>query len=261
MPAGGWAWAVPSGWPESDDTAAVLGALATLGHPPDAATDAALRWLTRRQNRNGSWSEWVRNGAILNDGPCPAVTGQVIGTLREYGQPIGGRIARALRYLAAAQRPDGSYRSLWFRRYVFGTAKVLQTYATLGRADAAPARRARDWLLANQRASGAWAGVTPAAEAATRDPAHHAVPVGEAAEPGDTVEETSWAAHALLAAGVPATDDAIVRGTAWLLDAQRDGTWEPSPVGLYFDDLRYASDLVTHAFALRALGSARAVRR
>ena len=228
LPAGGWAWAAPSGWPESDDTAAALTALRLLGLPGDhAAARAGLRWLLSRQNRDGSWSEWVRNSAILNDGPCPAVTAQVVTALWRHGQ--GARaIARALRYLAAAQGPDGALPSLWFRRHVHGTARVLEACAELGRQGLAVAAPARRWLLGAQQADGGWAG---------------------------TAEETAWALFALLAAGQPPADERVARAVAWLVERQRpDGSWRPSPVGLYFDDLRYSSDLVCHAYALRALG-------
>jgi squalene-hopene/tetraprenyl-beta-curcumene cyclase len=186
-----------------------------------------LRWLLSRQNRNGSWSEWVRNSAILNDRPCPAVTAQVVTALWRHGR--GARaIRRALRYLAGAQEADGALPSLWFRRHVYGTARVLETCAELGRSGDAVAARARRWLLGAQSADGGWAG---------------------------TVEETAWALFALLAAGETPVDERVARAVGWLVDRQLpDGSWRPSPVGLYFDDLRYGSDLVCHTYALRALG-------
>lgn len=227
LPAGGWAWAVESGWPESDDTACVLSALRLLGLPAGhPAAAAGLRWLLSRQNRDGSWSEWVRDSAILNDRPCPAVTAQVVCALQRYG---GGApaVARGLRALAAARAADGSQASIWFRGRVHGTARVLEAHAELGVADGAGA----GWLLAEQRPDGGW-------------PAHD-----------ETTEETAWALFALLAAGLPADDERAVRAARWLVERQRpDGTWLPSPVGLYFDDLRYSSDLICDTYALRALG-------
>jgi squalene-hopene/tetraprenyl-beta-curcumene cyclase len=235
MPAGGWAWAVPSGWPESDDTAAVINTLDLLNGPRVQAAEDGLRWLRERQNRDGSWSEWVINGSLLNDRPCPAVTGQVITALHRSGDPTGSRtqIGRALAYLRRSQTPDGAFPSLWFRKYVFGTSKVLETYAALGLAGCPEARRAQAFLLAAQRPDGAW-------------------PDGVGVEDG-TAEETAWALYALLASGLPADDARLVRAAHWLAGAQDDGTWTPSPVGLYFDDLRYNSDLIAHTFALRAL--------
>ena len=74
LPAGGWGWALPSGWPESEDTAVVLGVLADLGvHRAHPAVELGIRWLENQQNTDGSWSEWVRNSSIMNDRPCAAM--------------------------------------------------------------------------------------------------------------------------------------------------------------------------------------------
>ena len=239
LPAGGFSWNVPSGWPESDDTAVVLSALRELGvgatHP---AVASALKWLRQRQNRDGSWSEWVRNSSFLNDRPCPGVTAHVVMALHQHGQratrlnPLG----RALRYLQRNQNTDGSSPSLWFRDSVHGTAKLLEACVVTGRARHPVARAARHWLMACQRADGAWPGG----------------PV--TGKPGATVEETAWALYALLLAGEPAGGEPMTRAARWLLEAQTDdGTWLPSPVGYYFDDLCYADDLIAHTSALRAL--------
>lgn len=239
IPAGGWSWNVPSGWPESEDTAVVLSVLAKLGISRDhPAVAKGLRWLGARQNRNGSWSEWVRNSSILNDRPCPGVTAHVVMALQEYGMARGRRspIGRALHYFGRAQQPDGAVPSIWFRDSTHGTAKVLEAYADLGQIDELVAVRARRWLLANQRPDGAW-------------PSN--VEVGVA---GGTVEETAWAVYSLLRAGQSPWDDQISIAIQWLADRQdTDGTWQPSPVGLYFDDLCYGDDLIAHTYALRAL--------
>ncbi|HEV2372330.1 MAG TPA: prenyltransferase/squalene oxidase repeat-containing protein [Streptosporangiaceae bacterium] len=240
MPAGAWSWNVPSGWPESEDTAVVLSALGLLGlrqgHP---AIARGLDWLRTRQNRNGSWSEWVRNSNLLNDRPCAGVTAHVLMALHDHGEPFGRRSPgeRALRYLERAQRPDGATPSIWFRDDTHGTAKVLEAYAAIGRKRDQVALNARRFLLEQQRPDGAWP-----------------VDVVVGAESG-TVEETSWAVFALLAAGEDPWSTPVTEAVEWLLDRQdSDGTWPESPVGLYFDDLCYASDLITHTYTLRALG-------
>nr|BAF98632.1 putative tetraterpene cyclase [Streptomyces argenteolus] len=238
IPSGGWGWAMPSGWPEPDDTAGVLEALAFLDRGRlDLPARVGLRWLTVRQDSRGSWCGWVRNASILNDKPCPAVTSQVVTAMHRYGLTDlpGSPIRRALDYVATVQTPEGAFPSLWFRKHVFGTARVLETYALLGLAHTPSARRAHRWLLDNQRDDGSW-------------------PAGADHTEG-TAEETAWALYALLASGLPPSDPRAVRGIQWLATAQHGGTWRPSPVGLYFDDLRYNSDLIAHTFALRALGS------
>jgi squalene-hopene/tetraprenyl-beta-curcumene cyclase len=241
QPAGGWSWANPSGWPESEDTAVVLAVLAELGMAVnDPAMQLGVKWLRSRQNHNGSWSEWVRNTSLTFDAPCPGVTAHVVMALHRCGLRGGRRsaIERALRYLATAQRSDGSLDSLWFRDSTHGTSKTLEAYAQLGRLDDAVAVRAREWLLTNQRPDGAW-------------PAK----VEEGPPDGGTVEETAWAVFSLLAAGENPWDDRIVRAVEWLLGEQdEEGTWPASAVGLYYPTMFYSSDLIAHTYSLRALG-------
>lgn len=241
QPAGGWSWNVPSGWPESEDTAVVLSVLAALGVPDqDPSVRLGIDWLHSRQNRNGSWSEWIRDTEETFDAPCPGVTAHVVMTLRRHDNPLGRRspVARALRYLASAQADDGGVASLWFRDRTHGTAKVLEAYAGLGRGSDPVALRARQWLLDNQRDDGAWPGT-----------------VHEGPLPGGTAEETGWAAYSLLLAGHDPWDERVIRAVEWLLDHQDgDGTWVPSAVGLYYPTMYYSSDLIAHTYALRALG-------
>jgi squalene-hopene/tetraprenyl-beta-curcumene cyclase len=59
----------------------------------------------------------------------------------------------------------------------------------------------------------------------------------------------------LLKAGADPASPAILRAVEWLVSRQDDnGTWRPSNVGLYFDDLCYTDDLIAQTFSLRALG-------
>ena len=240
LPAGGWAWAMPSGWPESEDTAVVLGVLADLGVPrTHPAVESGIAWLHHMQNRNGSWSEWVRNSSIMNDRPCAGVTAHVVMALHRYREPAapGSPIARGLAYLRRTQQPDGSIESVWFRDDVHGTSRLLEAFVEARHGSNPAAVAARRWLLANQAADGGW-------------PLRHRLPPA-----GSTAEETAWALFALLKAGQSADDPAIVRGLEWLLEHQDDeGSWRPSVVGLYFDDLCYTDDLIAHTFVLRALG-------
>jgi squalene-hopene/tetraprenyl-beta-curcumene cyclase len=241
QPAGGWSWAVPSGWPESEDTAVVLTVLSDLGLTRgDPSVQLGVGWLLTQQNRNGSWSEWIRGGSQLFDGPCPGVTAHVVMALRRPQILAEGRrtLARALRFFKAAQAADGSFSSLWFRDSVHGTAKVLEAYADLGLSADPVAERARQWLLATQRDDGAWPGT-----------------VLEGPPEGGTVEETSWALFSLLKAGHPAWDRQVIKAVQWLADRRDEaGTWRPSAVGLYYPTMFYGDDLIAHTYALRALG-------
>jgi squalene-hopene/tetraprenyl-beta-curcumene cyclase len=241
LPAGGWSWAAPSGWPESEDTAVVLTALATLGLPREhPAAHKGFQWLFSMQNKDGSWSEWIRNSSMVHDGPCAGVTSHVVMAMHEYGVPRGSKspIDRALRYFEAVQESDGSIGSLWFRDSTHGTAKVLETYAELGQEKDQVPTKACAWLMANQRPDGAW-------------PAN----VVEGAPDGGTVEETAWALYSLLRAGQSPWNEQLVRAVEWLVDKQNDdGHWRQSMVGLYYDQLYYSDDLIAQTYALRALG-------
>jgi squalene-hopene/tetraprenyl-beta-curcumene cyclase len=238
LPAGGWSWANPTGWPESEDTAVAMSTLMALGVPKDdPAIRGGLRWLLARQNRNGSWSEWVRDSSMVHDGPCAGVTSHVLMALRELGAGGGRPVARAFRYFEAEQHADGGIPSLWFRDRTHGTAKVLETYAEFGRADDPVARRARQWLLDTQRPDGSW----PAT-------------VEYGPPDGGTVEETAWATYSLLLAGESPWAPPVARAVEYLVEHHDDaGTWRQSAVGMYYDQLNYSDDLIAHTYALRAL--------
>lgn len=240
LPAGGWSWANPSGWPETEDTAVVLGVLADLGVPrAHPSVELGIRWLLRMQNDDGSWSEWVRNSGIMNDRPCPGVTAHAVLALRRFGlsRARGSAIARALAYLDRHRHTDGSIASVWFRDSTHGTSRLLEAHTATGNANVPTARAARNWLLHEQADDGGW-------------PRRHELP-----PEGTTAEETAWALFALLDAGHDPGAPEVLRAVDWLVERQDDaGTWRPSNVGLYFDDLCYTDDLIAHAFTVRALG-------
>lgn len=239
MPAGGWSWANPTGWPESEDTAVVLSTLGLLGaSSSDQEIQAGLRWLLGRQNKDGSWSEWMLNSSMVHDGPCPGVTAHVLLALREFDVDGSheGAIRRGLAYFEREQDDDGGFSSLWFRDRTHGTAKVLETYAAFGE-DSPVAKRARQWLLDNQREDGAWP-----------------LTVDYGPPDGGTVEETAWAVYSLLLAGEPADADCVTSAIEYLVARHTESTWRPSAVGMYYDQLNYSDDLIAHTYALRAIG-------
>jgi squalene-hopene/tetraprenyl-beta-curcumene cyclase len=244
-PAGGWGWGVPSGWPNTDDTA---NALTVLRHMGVAAEDERLReglhWLCTMQSRDGSWACFIRNPIVtLMDGPCPGFTAHAVVALHNCGYtPEHPVIQRALRFLKRVQRADGSIRCVWYRNYVSGTAFVLEVYSILGLATDPVANKCRSWLLANQNEDGSWGGIF---DETWRGP------IG----PAGTVEETSWALIGLLKSGYPITEQAILLGISWLVKAQKpDGSWPQSIIGVYFGSVYYSDDLLADGWALQALG-------
>jgi squalene-hopene/tetraprenyl-beta-curcumene cyclase len=232
-PAGGWGWSMPSGWPDTDDTSGAVASLAGLGARPsdDPVVRGGLDWLLRMQNRDGSWGCFTRNARVSMDAPCAVMTAHALLALWRAGH--GGRsVAKAVRWLARTQRPDGSFTTPWFRDYTAGTARVLEALSRLGLARTPTGVRAVNWLLANQLPDGGW---------------------GDGRGAPASVEETAWALIGLIGAG-HADDPAVARGIDRLLEWQRDdGLWDPAMVGIYFLDLTYWCDHFANAYAVQAL--------
>ncbi|WP_232667655.1 prenyltransferase/squalene oxidase repeat-containing protein [Pseudonocardia sp. TRM90224] len=242
-PPGGWSFSGAHGWPVTLESAEILAALAGF---PDRERDPVLRsgldWLVDRQDKRGSWSLWVRNTKLANDGPCPAITSQCVVALLEAGhRPDDDAVRSALDWLQTQQATDGTFENLWYRDHTSGTAMVLTALATAGRGGGPVAERARRWLLDTQLADGSWG-----------DGA------GSTGSPG-TVEETAWTLSALLAAGVAPGSQSIRRGIDWLVDAQRPGgDWPASRVCAYIrHHMHYPNGAITRGSAIRALGAYR----
>ncbi|HZS92225.1 MAG TPA: prenyltransferase/squalene oxidase repeat-containing protein [Chloroflexota bacterium] len=238
---GGWAWAMPSGWPECDDTAYTILALRALGVAPSARPiRRGAQWLEEMQNADGSWSTFVRNSSMPFDHDCPYITGHVLCALQAAGRLSPGSVVlgRALAYIARAQRYDGSFASIWFRQATAGTASVLEALAACGLLHTPLAQRARDALLRGQNDDGGWAGLR-----------------GQ----DSTAEETSWALLALMRwppDGV--LRRAVERGVAWLTARQQpDGTWVPAPIGLYYSAMWYSDSYFAVTLPVQALARAK----
>ena len=136
------------GWPVTLESAEVLWPRWPAIH--EASTDpvlnSGLQWLIGRQDKRGSWSLWVRNTKLANDGPCPAITSQAITALHEAGYPDDHpAISNAAAWLLSQQRPDGTFENLWYRDYTSGTAVVAAALARVG-------------YRGHRSSSGRWAG-------------------------------------------------------------------------------------------------------
>jgi squalene-hopene/tetraprenyl-beta-curcumene cyclase len=245
-PSGGWPWAQPSGWPDTDDTAYTVIALRGLGLPVDApALRDGSEWLTWMQDAGGAWSTFVRGSRMPFDHDCPYVTGHALSALRAVGAFAHAtkRLDRALDYLQRVQRPDGSFASIWFREKTAGTASVLEALCELDLSESGVAVRAREALRNLQNDDGGWGGIR-----------------GDAS----TAEETAWAVMSLLADDDVADNDdlaeRIERGLDWLVGHQRpNGAWGAWPIGLYYSAMWYSDSMYALAWPAKAL--ARAVRK
>ncbi|WP_406156747.1 prenyltransferase/squalene oxidase repeat-containing protein [Streptomyces canus] len=236
-PPGGWAWSVESGWPNCDDTADALLALAGAGcGPTDPRVRAGLDWLLAMQNRDGSWSCFCRDNHVALDAPCAVITSHAVAALRLAGG-LGADappLAKAVRWFAKTQRPDGSLPCLWYRGSTAGTGQVLDALGGLGLGGSDTARRARTWLLRTQQPDGGW---------------------GDGEGAPSSVEETAWAVMGLLGAGADPREEAVQGGVRRLLHEQTsEALWEPTLLGVYFLDLWYSDDLLASGYALQALG-------
>ena len=267
---------MPGAVPDADGASGALLALHKLGVRNEAvsrAVGAGVSWLLDLQNRGGGIPAFCRGWANLPfDRSAPDLTAHALGAMGVWvgeadpEQHTVRAMDRAMDFMKAAQRADGSWTPLWFgsqsapnqENPVYGTSRVLTHLSRVPpayhrRMDAACERGAR-WLLSAQNADGGWGG-TPGVVS--------------------SIEETSLAVDAL-AELVGANDDsrvcpyghttnfrgAIARGAQWLIEHTDQGGATPAcPIGLYFAQLWYFEELYPLVFALSALGKAQAVRR
>ena len=250
---GDWArrtHAEPSGWcfeyanrfyPDVDDTAMVVIALATWrsaarggGAARLAAVDAAIgrgsRWLEAMQNGDGGWGAFDRDNNCeflckvpfadhnaMIDPSSPDLAGRVLEAYGKIGLRTGHpSVDRAVAYVRRSQEHDGAWYGRWGVNYIYGTWQVLEGLRAVGisSGDEAVVRGA-EWLESHQQADGGW-GETPASYA-DRTLAGTGVP---------TASQTAWAVAGLVAAG-RGDSAAVHRGVHWLeLRQEADGTWE-----------------------------------
>ena len=275
--AGDWAKTVrgvePGGWffeyrnahyPDVDDTAMVLIALARSGHSTRAAclpaVHRALNWLVAMQNDDGGWGAFDRNidnevltkvpfadhNAML-DPSCPDITARVLEALSHYGYRLGqAPVDRAVRFILARQEDSGAWFGRWGVNYLYGTWQVLVGLAAVGFDMTAPVvRRAVRWLKEVQNADGGWGESCRSYD----DPA--AAGVGPS-----TASQTAWAVLGLLAAG-EADSPEVRAGIEFLVGTQKpDGTWaEDAFTGTGFPRVFYLKyHLYPVYFPLMALG-------
>jgi len=261
--AGDWVRGVPraeraaaSGWcfqyanrfyPDIDDTAMVLVALATWRQDARRSADAGVedrdrlarveaaihrgrRWLVSMQSSDGGWGAFDRDNTMellckvpfadhnaMIDPSTPDIAGRVLEAFGKTGWGIGHpAVDRGVAYLRATQTADGCWFGRWGVNYVYGTWQALEGLRAIGLGpDDQAVDRAADWLEDHQQPDGGW-GESPESYA---DP--DLAGVGPA-----TASQTAWGLAGLVAAG-RAESPAVERGMEWLTERQEpDGTWE-----------------------------------
>ncbi|MFJ1748712.1 prenyltransferase/squalene oxidase repeat-containing protein [Streptomyces sp. NPDC088116] len=248
-PGGFWGFSSARSWPMALETAEISSALLRLpGGEGDDHVRRGIAWLTSVQDSAGSWSLAVRDSRPGGFGPCPYMTAKAVDALLDSGAGRDDpRVTRAVRWLLARQAPDGSFEALWYRGRTPGTAVVLETLCRTVGATHPAAERARERLVDTQRDDGSW-GTGEDTEPGT----------GDNGGPG-TTEETAWALHALLAAGLGPGDRTVEAAARRLAGTQRpDGGWAGAPVNEYIRFCyRYADDQIASGLAVRALARLR----
>jgi squalene-hopene/tetraprenyl-beta-curcumene cyclase len=245
---GGWAFErANTFYPDLDDTAVALIVLerirkavpAAYGPRIDFALRRAEKWVRAMQSTNGGWGAFDKDnnhwilvqlpfcdfGEVL-DPPSADLTGHKLEALGLMGYNLSDpAVKRAVDYVLSEQEPEGSWFGRWGVNHIYGTALVLPGLRAVGFDMSDPRiRKTAGWLVAKQSADGGWGESC----ASYMDDAMRA-------EGANTPSQTAWALIGLLAIGGHDHDEAIQRGVRWLLQHQRNGTWdEPQYVGCGF---------------------------
>jgi squalene-hopene/tetraprenyl-beta-curcumene cyclase len=232
---GGWSFEFENDvYPDTDDTAAVLIALAKTDlpeAPKNQALERGVRWLREMRSANGGWGAFDKNNTrrIVNeipfcdfgeviDPPSEDVSAHVVEALALLGEKEGN--GDGIRYLRGEQWPSGSWFGRWGVNHLYGTGAVLPALAATGEDMSRPyVRRAVRWLLESQNEDGGWG------ESCASYEDKSAIGRGPS-----TASQTAWALLGLLAAGGASNDglvgNAIERGAGYLVETQEeDGQW------------------------------------
>ncbi|WP_428408239.1 squalene--hopene cyclase [Hyphococcus sp.] len=235
---GGWAFEYKNYfYPDTDDTAVALIALAPFRNDPkwkskgvETAIERGLNWLIGMQCKNGGWGAFDKDNdkKILTkipfcdfgealDPPSVDVTAHIIEAFGKLG--IGKNhpsMVRALGYIKAEQEADGAWFGRWGVNYVYGTGAVLPALHAIGEDMTQPyIRKASDWLILHQNEDGGWGESC----ASYMDPK-------QMGRGKSTASQTAWALMGLAAVGRAEDERAIADGVQFLIERQKDGTWE-----------------------------------
>jgi squalene-hopene/tetraprenyl-beta-curcumene cyclase len=235
---GGWYFEYANEWyPDTDDTAEVLTALARVrfpGEAEDLARQGAIArgqaWLMAMQNRDGGWGAFDKDcdNEVLTfipfadhnamiDPSCEDITGRILEAFHGLGVPAHDpAVRRAASYLESKQHSDGTWYGRWGCNYIYGSWLALRGLLHAGE-DLRQKRfqRAAEWLRAHQNPDGGWGEL----------PRSYEEPQTKGRGPS-TPSQTAWALMALFATG-DRDSGTVRRGVEYLLSLQEyDGSWK-----------------------------------
>ncbi|MGX7681116.1 squalene--hopene cyclase [Jatrophihabitans sp. DSM 45814] len=265
---GGWSFEFANDiYPDVDDTAEVVLALdRVIGGSASAegsdgvegAIQLGVDWLIGMQSSDGGWGAFDADNTAtlaadlpfsdfgnLSDPPSADVTAHAVEMLCARGYLDAPATGRGVRWLLAAQEPDGSWYGRWGANYVYGTGAVVPALIAAGVPTyAVEIERAVEWLHAHQNDDGGWG-----------EDLRSYVDGSWSGRGESTASQTAWALLALLAAAD--TSASVERGVQFLLDSQQaDGGWlETRYTGTGFPGFFYINyEMYRHVFPLSALG-------
>lgn len=270
-PPGGWAWTnLPGAVPDADDTAGALLALHTLSDSLTVADATRARihaaaalgtdWLIGLQNRDGGVPTFCRGWQKLPfDRSGADLTGHALAAMNVWQDRLDPHrrerirtfTAKALHYLYASQKVDGSWTPLWFGNQhdkqeenpVYGSCRVIAALQEIdGTGESTVVvmlKRATEWLIAAQNPDGGWGG--------NRD-----VQPSSPEETGLSVCVLARQAHRQ--PDMPGLAAALEKGGNWLMHATEQGrVFASSPIGFYFARLWYYEELYPLIFVTGAM--------
>ena len=236
---GGWAFEFDNNfYPDLDDSAVVVMALAGLELPDEATKKAVMQrgveWMATMQCKAGGWAafdidndqDWLNDlpyGDLraMIDPNTADVTARVLEMLGSCHLSMEAeRVERALAYLEKGQESDGSWFGRWGVNYLYGTSGVISALAVID-----PERyrdritKAMSWLESCQNADGGWGETCES----YKDSSLKGQGISAASQ-------TAWALIGLLDGGKATglfSQTAIADGINYLISTQKsDGSWD-----------------------------------
>ncbi len=196
----------------------------------EEAIEKGVEWLIGMQCKNGGWGAFDKDNdkQILTkipfcdfgealDPPSVDVTAHIIEAFGKLGirkdHPV---MVRALDYIRAEQEADGAWFGRWGVNYVYGTGAVLPALEAIGEdMTQGYIRKASDWLILHQNEDGGWG-----------ESCASYMDVKQMGRGKSTASQTAWALMGLAAVGRAEDERSIADGVQFLIERQKDGTWE-----------------------------------